>query len=492
MTSVVLTRLYQGGLKEHLTTFADPRSGLLVRPDDTTHHTRPGVSLAEVLEQCHTPRLMLVAALADVPRSWFEAAHAQGWVLSHFSMEQRTATARRGDRTIEIRLASASFFKDGADLAIVTRAWKALRQIVGRHGGGLPLLGSPGSIGLALLERLLPAGSSYPVQSEAIRALLHTHSPQPRKECLTASTLEHIPGFHYLDGRWMYAACLIYSFPVGSPERDCLDQFERYRPGWYRITATIPADWQQVGLLPVPGERMGSEKPWTWPATPGAVLADLWVSEPELRLALEQGWACTIHERLLFAGQKVLRTWQERLVRMRADAERLAPNLRPLVSGAIREILLHAVGRWHMQSWEEERTLTLDEWTRLASSLSADEQMSAYQRETGVMSYVAKRPLSGRETKWLRPEWSAYVWAYCRVLLTRRLLSLPRATILGVNTDAIYVTVDPGWPDDGTPGSFRSKGVLAGPLAAPRTEEDLRRLKEVAERTTTHGTLSGW
>src|SRR5581483_8495349 len=116
-------------------------------------------------------------------------------------------------------------------------------------------------------------------------------------------------------------------------------QFERYRPGWYRVTATIPADWAHVGLLPVPGERIGSEKPWTWPATPGLELADLWVSEPELRLALDQGWSCVIHERLLFTGQKVLRTWRERLLHMREDAERLEPEIRPHVRSAIREML---------------------------------------------------------------------------------------------------------------------------------------------------------
>src|SRR5215472_14577134 len=53
--STVLQYVHQGGLKEHLTTFADPRSGLLVRPDDTTCTTRPGVSLAELLDQCTTP-----------------------------------------------------------------------------------------------------------------------------------------------------------------------------------------------------------------------------------------------------------------------------------------------------------------------------------------------------------------------------------------------------------------------------------------------------
>lgn len=486
-----LKRLYQGGLKEHLTTFADPRSGLVVWPDDATYPTRPGVSLAELLDHCDTPRLMLVCTLADVPRAWFEALQEQGWVLSHFSMEQRTATARRGNQEIEIRLACTSFFKDCYDLATVTRAWKALRQLVARHGDGLPLLGSPGSIGLYLLERLLPAGASYPVQREEIRALIHQHSPQPRKECVTLPELETIPAFHYLDGRWMYAACLVYSFPVGEPTRDSSSQFEKYRPGWYRITATVPEDWQQVGLLPVPGERVASDKPWVWPATPSAVLPDLWVSEPELRLALEHGWPCVIHERLLFTGQKVMRTWQERLVKMRADAENLAPDLRSHVRGAIREILLHAVGRWHMTGWEEERNVPLEEWLRLASRLSADEVMSAYQRESGLMSYIVRRSLTGRELLWAHPEWSAWVWAYCRVLLTRRLLSLPRAAILGCNTDAIYTTLDSAWPDDGTPGQVRSKGRLAGPLPAPHTEDDLHHLKEQAEGMVADGTGTG-
>ena len=488
--TTALQYVHQGGLKEHLTTFADPRSGLLVRPDDTTCLTRPGVSLAELLEQCTTPRLMLVAGLAEVSRAWFEDVQAQGWVLSHFVMEQRTATVRQGDRSIEIRMAGTTFFKGCDGLDTVVRAWKALRQIVGRYGDGLPLLGSPGTIGLYLLERLLPRNARYPVQREEIRRLLYTHSPQPRKECVTLPDLERVPAFHYLDGRWMYAACLAYSYPVGEPTRDSRSEFETYRPGWYRITATVPVDWQHVGLLPVPGERLGSEKPWVWPAAPGTALPDLWVSEPELRLALEQGWQCAIHERLLFAGQKELRTWLERLVKMRTDADRLPPDLCPPVRGAIREILLHAVGHWHMQAWEEERTVSLEEWERLAPTLSVDEQMSGYQREGGLMSYLAQRPLAGQEIKWLRPEWSAYVWAYCRVLMTSRLLSLPRETILGCNTDAIYTTFDPGWPDDETPGQFRSKGWLAGPLPAPHTEDDLYHLKTQAERVAIDGAFA--
>src|ERR1051326_1280059 len=164
--TTALQYVHQGGLKEHLTTFADPRSGLLVRPDDTTCLTRPGVSLAELLEQCTTPRLMLVAGLAEVSRAWFEDVQAQGWVLSHFVMEQRTATVRQGDRSIEIRMAGTTFFKGCDGLDTVVRAWKALRQIVGRYGDGLPLLGSPGTIGLYLLERLLPMNARYPVQRE--------------------------------------------------------------------------------------------------------------------------------------------------------------------------------------------------------------------------------------------------------------------------------------------------------------------------------------
>ena len=53
MTTGTLKRVYQGGLKEHLTTFADPRSGLLVRPDDTTCTMRPDVSLAELLARLY-------------------------------------------------------------------------------------------------------------------------------------------------------------------------------------------------------------------------------------------------------------------------------------------------------------------------------------------------------------------------------------------------------------------------------------------------------
>jgi hypothetical protein len=48
-------------------------------------------------------------------------------------------------------------------------------------------------------------------------------------------------------------------------------------------------------------------------------------------------------------------------------------------------------------------------------------------------------------------------------------------------TDALYLTTDPGWADDGKPGRYRLKGSIERPIPAPASMGELLSLRELAE-----------
>src|SRR5690606_26455092 len=87
-------------------------------------------------------------------------------------------------------------------------------------------------------------------------------------------------------------------------------------------------------------------------------------------------------------------------------------------------------------------------------------------------------------------EWSAAICARRRP----RLLSGPTgakgvwagvlhvdpAQLVTCRTDAIYLTSDPGWPDDGSVGRFRRKRLVEGPLRVPTNQTELLRLREAS------------
>ena len=58
-------------------------------------------------------------------------------------------------------------------------------------------------------------------------------------------------------------------------------------------------------------------------------------------------------------------------------------------------------------------------------------------------------------------------------------MHVPRGTLIGCRTDAIYLDHEPGWGryDDGRPGRFRRVTDLTGPLAAPHSHPELVNLK---------------
>ena len=81
----------------------------------------------------------------------------------------------------------------------------------------------------------------------------------------------------------------------------------------------------------------------------------------------------------------------------------------------------------------------------------------------------------------VHPEWSASIWAKCRV----RLLDGPGVNgrtgalhvdpqhVVAFRTDALYLASEPAWRDDGRNGRLRCTWRHEGPLRRPTTAAEL-------------------
>src|SRR5258708_30340809 len=80
----------------------------------------------------------------------------------------------------------------------------------------------------------------------------------------------------------MYADA-VFGLGFGPAEVDHVPALAPRRAGWFKVEATVPADWRQVGLLPL--KRAGSGKAWDYPAEPGETFTT-WAGTAEVRVAL--------------------------------------------------------------------------------------------------------------------------------------------------------------------------------------------------------------
>jgi hypothetical protein len=61
-------------------------------------------------------------------------------------------------------------------------------------------------------------------------------------------------------------------------------------------------------------------------------------------------------------------------------------------------------------------------------------------------------------------------------------LHVDPSTVVAMRTDAVYLTHNPGWNDDGRPGRLRVSFERAGPMPAPRTVGELLSLTKGGQR----------
>lgn len=430
--------------------------------------------------------------LDDVPDGWVAGEHWLADLMAPF-LSFRTEGEQPG--RVEVLRAATWFGEvDPLDRWKPTDARSAMHALEAALAAvpgaeGAQVLRTPAATGRQLLQELLKPGEALPVLDGAARELIRSTSGQGRFEVFTGA--ETIPGLHKRDMRLAYAAstrelgcgpAIHRDYGAGRPLGDVWADHGRftardltYWPGRYRVTARVPADWSHVGLLP----QMGDDGRWWFPSRPGEVVEG-WVGGAELQHAWSVGWTdVTVHELLAFTrwkdvgrGQGPLARWSDALVRLR---ERFAGDTVQdrLVRTAVRAILLHGIGALHGSP--ARRTVTLpgdrlkelpgDGWaTGERRRLRWDGDVVVWQETTGP----------GSRPEMAHPELSAQVWDRTRARVARQLLTVDRDELVAVQLDALYLTGDPGWPDDGKVGRFKPEQTWPGPLPRPRSLAELQ------------------
>lgn len=421
---------------------------------------------------------------------WTPAGH---YVDAHALDVARFVHAASGAR-VELRRAAEWFGWGDYTARDAAAAWRALRDVhVRTFGSGAQLLASPAGTSQDAWARTLPRDRDVPQLEPDFQALIRDTAVQHHVDFVPHT--EPLPGFVYMDGRFMFAA-LTKELGVGPASIDDKDTigcgagpecvhvpkcgYERAR---YEVTARVPSDWPFLGMLPL---RVGPGE-WEWPAAPGRTFRT-WVDGAEAKLAREWGWQLVVHKRLLLQRGRPLDTWSDKLSRARATVDTWpADGPRQLVKGALRAMLIQGIGAFHSTG----RNVTRVSFDPFGADVRAAGAAGYAVRDVapGVFVWQEPQPLTGRAALFQHPEWSAAVWgrSHARILSHRGtgVLHVHSSDVIGVRGDAIYLTDDPEWPDDGANGRLRVKGRLPGPIPAPTDMTALNRLRERAEKAGT-------
>lgn len=437
-------------------------------------------------------------------RTWTLDALPDGWQPHpsghHLDAELPVARYRRENNT-QLEVHRVGTWLDDSDvtpelarttMAAVDRALRAVfipphrpgkQPPAGMLEGKAAWLSTPATTGRELWRSSIAHDTTWPVLDPDMAALIRSTSGQGRVEFFDRGP--QLPGLSYYDGRWMYAA-LVNELPVGPAEHHTgpAATYEPYAKGRYRITATVPSDWKHVGILPLadPDSTTGG---WSWPATPGARF-ETWADGTELLVAHHHGWDFEVLESITFPGKgRPLDAWATRLTKARSlldgwsAAGEIPTAAAGLARGALRSILLHAIGAFHGQPRQVTR-----------SSTDPDAAPTGVDRHQIGALWVWSEPRPPAQTELVHPEWSSTVWARCRARIldgpgpnkTRTgALHVPAGDVIGIRTDALYLTSDPGWVDDGNIGRLRLKATLDGPIDAPHGQAELLALRQLAE-----------
>jgi hypothetical protein len=367
-------------------------------------------------------------------------------------------------------------------------------------------LTTPGLTGLAAWDRSRKA--DYPVLDEETQALIRATSTQGRVEITPMPGRDPLPGFVYEDLRFAYGS-LTKGVGFGPATHDEMPEFDPRRRGRYLVKFRVPEGWDHIGLFAVKSDYY--RDPWLYPFEPGEE-HETWIGSTELELGLHPPrglppWQITIKERLLFQNASAghpwpLDLWGERLVEARLSIERrvaegeFSAEIGELVENALRNILLHALGGFHRRN-RPELGIIYPHQGYDAIPANADPQFHS----DGTVTYKIYKPLDKWVARLMHPEFSSQVWDRCRrhVLYSGKkkmgqvvpgsesgVLLLERKDLVGIRTDAAYLTREPqGWPDDGrTPGQFRCKGRLREPCPQPdKTGKGHKLLNQLRDRS---------
>lgn len=460
----------------------------------------------------HTVYLTGGATAQDCPgRHWWRDPVASGGItITSWRTDPWRVEYEVGGVTVEIATA-APWFGAEHDALLCYRAFIALRgELKTRFDRAAELLTSPASTGADLLRRSLPveedratgrwlSAVEYAPAPDELVAMLREHAGQGRTQCVAPAERQHTPALYVYDARWQYASCVAH-LPIGPWLHDVdVPDLEPYRAGWYRVDATVPADWGgRLGLI---GVRRDGRR--VWPNADGERIQDAWVSSAELDVAATiAGWReICIKERWLAQPDSAAhadpgRKWARALRALREWSMQQEDDRDRLLAHAARHLLIDTVGYW----WRPEREIA-----RVAppgqlphgTALPADAR-GIVLLEDGSVEYRVPSPFGAMRAMLCRPEWAAMVWGRARAKTHKRaLMAEPDHTdLLWVRSDALVTaSPQPQWHDRGRVGDWRVKASIIAPwgnsFVIPRDETNYRHLwRSAAAMGATLGTAA--
>lgn len=480
--------------------------GATVRPVLGGRRTKNAqlIDYLETARAAGVERVYLTGA-RPTPPAWHRTASdwllldAPGWSAGrhHFDAEHPAGRFTHDLTGASVQLRRASeWFGDVDSPAEAREAWALLRTVYAVEFGGAVLFDSPNGTAQDAYLRALPRDADRrPVAPEQvpedIAALIHATSAQNRVEFLPPAA-DTIGAFVYYDARFAYASLTreLGCAPVVRMTGDKAHAFalaSPYARARYRVTFGPPNGWPHVGAFMVQDSGHG------WHTPP---VGTTWTDAAELHTALRFGWSCHVTEALVFTKGRPLDTWTDKLHRMRerfthdAATGAVTERAAQLASGAVRRMLIVGIGGFASRGYRATRVYR--------SSLDVPAGVEVEPRGDVFISHE-RIDLDARGRLLHHPEWSSQVWgrAHARLLdaptADRQVRAgawhVPPAELLGMRADALYMTSDPRWPDDGKPGRYRLAGALDGPLPAPRTATELNDLRRrAAAKLSTGGT----
>lgn len=316
------------------------------------------------------------------------------------------------------------------------------------YGKEANLTKTPAGTGMGLLALTLPLTKDkrridYPVLPDGILASIHSNSYPHRWQTFSRDT-----GVEY-DARSAFVGCCrhVPCWFGGEIQYDNKDAYVPYHPARYLVDVTVPKGWISIGLVPfmyLEGERYRQ-----YPATPGESW-QVWLDGYEVQLLQEHSWPHTIKQRLLFAdrdapGADPLRAWNQPIIDMLQKIETHPRWGEPDIAAiryAIRAICLQTLGTFHRRPGE---VVNVDP-------------------DTGDVT-VEEIKLNNFTKRYHHPEWSAAIWARCRVKTTKQALIAQMQygrKILAIHGDAIVLDAPiPDWQDTGKVGAYRLKTAVS-------------------------------
>lgn len=469
-------------------------------------------TLADLLDTAANGNADWIMATGTVPKleddkPHYFAVETPGWRHGQHWLDDEPTGRYQNELTgqkVEISLAR-SWFGDLPLTPSQTReAWNGVRYFLNRADKQMVTpLKSPGATGAYLWAYGLNRNFDPEPVEGFIAEQIHATSGQHHIDFLVSgpNVSKHpdviplidpkktptIETFAHSDGRFMYAS-LCKELGVG-PARELRRQEAAdllrdnpYAKARYRVKFTVPDTWQHVGILGVQSPE--DRESWYYPNRPGAT-GETWADATEIHLAGKYGWGIDPLEAVQFTEKaRPLDTFAERITRVREQVEssqNVDPILVKAVTAALRNVLLHGIGRFASRG-----RLTMYTVDRIDDvPLDSRDTM----REVGdKIAYRRRAEMSKQQLSFYHPELAAQVWGFGRARVLESPSALGRATagalhvdprtLMAIEGDAIYTTETPAWSlptaygggDDGQAGRIRLQGLITGTMKTPTSK----------------------